>query len=164
MNTVKSLLIAALALVGLQASAQTMKFAHIETQKFMSELPEYIAATKTLQEEAKKLGGEAILCRTGASYTRAEINKQQIPFGGEFSGHFAFTDRYIGIDDGIYSGLRMLEILSNTNLDMRDKYFKNIYRDVAFVKYLSLFELSIFPKAFAIFFTCSIYILMLTQI
>jgi phosphomannomutase/phosphoglucomutase len=59
------------------------------------------------------LNGEAILCRTGASYTRYEINKNHIPFGGEYSGHFVFTDKWPGFDSGIYSGLRMLEILSN---------------------------------------------------
>ena len=73
-----------------------------------------VKCSKIVEEEAKKLGGEAILCRTGASYTRAEINKQQIPFGGEFSGHFVYTDRFPGFDSGIYAGLRMLEILSKS--------------------------------------------------
>ncbi|MBP5419353.1 MAG: OmpH family outer membrane protein [Bacteroidales bacterium] len=81
MNTVKSLLIAALALVGLQASAQTMKFAHIETQKFMSELPEYIAATKTLQEEAKKLEDQLTVMRNDlqAKYQDYIQNRDSLP-------------------------------------------------------------------------------------
>ena len=73
-----------------------------------------VKCSKIVSEEAKKLDGEAILCRTGASYTRYEINKNQIPFGGEYSGHFVFTDKWPGFDSGIYSGLRMLEILSNS--------------------------------------------------
>ena len=73
-----------------------------------------VKCSKIVEEEAKKLGGEAILCRTGASYTRYEINKQKIPFGGEFSGHFVYNDRFPGFDSGMYAGLRMLEILSNT--------------------------------------------------
>lgn len=72
-----------------------------------------VKCSKIVAEEAKKLNGEAILCRTGASYTRYEINKNHIPFGGEYSGHFVFTDKWPGFDSGIYSGLRMLEILSN---------------------------------------------------
>ena len=74
-----------------------------------------VKCSKIVEEEAKKLNGEAILCRTGASYTRYEINKQDILFGGEFSGHYVFNDKWPGFDSGIYSGLRMLEILSNSD-------------------------------------------------
>ena len=71
---------------------------------------------KALEDEIKKIGAEGICFRTGASYTRAEINKLNLDFGGEFSGHLVFNDRWPGIDCGIYNGLRMLEILSNCNL------------------------------------------------
>jgi phosphomannomutase/phosphoglucomutase len=33
--------------------------------------------------------------------------------GGEMSGHIFFNDRWFGFDDGIYTGARMLEIISN---------------------------------------------------
>ena len=74
-----------------------------------------VKCSKIIDEEATKLGGSAILYRTGASYTRAKINEDNIPFGGEYSGHICFNDKWLGFDSGIYSGLRMLEILSNTN-------------------------------------------------
>ena len=38
-----------------------------------------------------------------------------MPFGGELSGHVYFRDRFLGFDSGIYAGLRLVEILSNTN-------------------------------------------------
>ena len=79
-----------------------------------------VKCSKIVEEEAKKLGGEAIMCRTGASYTRAEINKMHIPFGGEFSGHFVFNDKFPGFDSGMYAGLRMLEILSNSDLKVTE--------------------------------------------
>src|SRR5574344_479838 len=88
-----------------------------------------VKCSKIVSEEAEKLGGKAILCRTGASYTRYEINKNHIPFGGEFSGHLVFTDKWPGFDSGIYVGLRLLEILSNSDtslsnlLDGITKYF-----------------------------------------
>ena len=73
-----------------------------------------VKCSKIVSEEAEKLGGKAILSRTGASYTRAEINIQNIPFGGEYSGHYVFKDNKLpGFDSGIISGLKMLEILSN---------------------------------------------------
>ncbi len=74
-----------------------------------------VKCSKIVEEEANKLDGEAILYRTGASYTRYKINKDNIPFGGEYSGHFCFNDKFPGFDSGIYAGIRMLEILSNTN-------------------------------------------------
>lgn len=73
-----------------------------------------VKCSKIVEEEAKKLNGKAILCRTGASYTRCEINRNDILFGGEFSGHYVFNDKWPGFDSGLYVGLRMLEILSNT--------------------------------------------------
>ena len=79
-----------------------------------------VKCSKIIEEEAKKLGGEAIICRTGASYTRYEINKEDIPFGGEYSGHIVFRNNFKGFDSGIYAGLRLLEILSNTNKEVTD--------------------------------------------
>lgn len=80
---------------------------------------------KSLEDEIVKLGGNPICFRTGNSYTRAEISKKGYPFGGEYSGHLYFNDKWPGIDSGLYSGLRMLEILSNTN-DSFSSLFNNI--------------------------------------
>ena len=74
-----------------------------------------VKCSNIIPEEAKKFQGEAIIYRTGASYTRAKINQEHIPFGGEYSGHICFNDKWPGFDSGLYSGLRMLEILSNTD-------------------------------------------------
>ena len=51
------IIISALALVASVATsyAQDLKFAHIDSQKFLSELPEWIAAQTKAQEEATKL-------------------------------------------------------------------------------------------------------------
>ncbi len=79
-----------------------------------------VKCSKVIEEEAKKLGGEAIICRTGASYTRYEINKNDIPFGGEYSGHIVFRNNFKGFDSGIYAGLRLIELLSNTNKELSE--------------------------------------------
>ncbi len=70
---------------------------------------------KALEDEIIRLGGNPVIYRTGNSWTRYAVNKNKYPFGGEYSGHLYFTDRWPGIDSGLYNGLRMLEILSNTN-------------------------------------------------
>lgn len=70
---------------------------------------------KALEDEIIKLGGTPIIYRTGNSWTRYEVNKNKYPFGGEYSGHMYFTDRWPGLDSGLYNGLRMLEIMSHTD-------------------------------------------------
>ena len=74
-----------------------------------------VKCSKALEDVIRELGGTPICFKTGASYTRAETNKQGYPFGGEFSGHLFFTDKWPGFDSGLYNGLRMLEILSKTD-------------------------------------------------
>ena len=76
-----------------------------------------VKCSKALEDEIINLGGTPIWYRTGASWTKYGVNKDKLPFGGEFSGHMYFTDRWPGFDSGLYNGLRMLEILSKTNLN-----------------------------------------------
>ena len=61
-----------------------------------------------------KLGVEPICVRSGASYTKKTSVDGDYPFGGELAGHVYFRDRFIGTDDGIYAGLRFVEILSRS--------------------------------------------------
>lgn len=75
---------------------------------------------KALEDEIVKLGAKPICYRTGNSWTRYAVNKNKIPFGGEYSGHLYFTDCWPGIDSGLYNGLRMLEILSKTDKSLTD--------------------------------------------
>ena len=75
-----------------------------------------VECSKALEDEIINLGATPIWYRTGASWTKYGTNKEKLPFGGEYSGHMYFTDRWPGFDSGIYNGLRMLEILSKTNL------------------------------------------------
>ena len=74
-----------------------------------------VKCSKALVEEIEKLGGEAIISRTGNSYTKSNTKDNDCIFGGEFSGHVYFRDKFLGIDSGLYAGLRMVEILSKTD-------------------------------------------------
>ena len=76
-------------------------------------------------DELKKLDIEPVMYRTGASYTNMMMQEGDFDFGGEFSGHLFFRDKYPGFDDGIYAGLRILEILSNT-----DKQLSELYQNI----------------------------------
>jgi len=55
MKPMKYLVAAILFVMTLSASAQELKFGHIDVQKLISELPEKIEADKTLQKEAANL-------------------------------------------------------------------------------------------------------------
>lgn len=79
-----------------------------------------VKCSKALEDEILKLGGKPVWYRTGASWTKYGTNKDKLPFGGEFSGHLYFTDRWPGFDSGLYNGLRMLEILSHTEKKMSE--------------------------------------------
>ena len=88
-----------------------------------------VKCSKSLSDEIEKLGGKGICYRTGNSYTKAKVKEEDLPFGGELSGHVYFRDRFPGFDSGLYAGLRLLEILSHTNktveelLDGINEYF-----------------------------------------
>ena len=53
-------------------------------------------------------------------YTQAKTKELGLPFGAEYSGHIYFTDRANDIGSGIYAGLRLLEILSNTDKNIEE--------------------------------------------
>lgn len=74
-----------------------------------------VKCSKALPDELLKLGIEPICYMTGSSYMKAKMKKDNFDFGGELSGHVYFRDKFLGFDDGIYCGLRLLEILSRTN-------------------------------------------------
>ena len=62
-----------------------------------------------------KCGGKPIMWKTGHSLIKDKIKSENSPFGGELSGHIFFADRNYGYDDALYAGLRLVEILSETN-------------------------------------------------
>ena len=65
-------------------------------------------------------GAKPIMWKTGHSLIKKKIKYEDSPFGGEFSGHIFFNDRYYGFDDALYCSLRLIEIMQNygeKNLD-----------------------------------------------
>lgn len=114
----------------------------IETDKFMIIMWRYlydkvdkkeglfdVKCTKALEDELVKLGVKPVEYRTGNSYTRAASAEGNYPLSGELSGHVYFRDKWPGYDDGIYAGMRLIELLSHTDkplsslLDGINKYY-----------------------------------------
>ena len=74
-----------------------------------------IKCSKVMEDMISLWGGKGICYRTGASYTQYKIAQDNLPFGGEYSGHLYFRDRDADCGSAIYASLRLLEILSKTN-------------------------------------------------
>ena len=79
-----------------------------------------VKCSKAVKDELNRLGIKPVETRTGNSYTKKISVENNYPFGGEMSGHLYFRDKFIGNDDGIYAGLRLVEILSKTNKTVED--------------------------------------------
>ena len=73
-----------------------------------------VKCTKSLADENEKLGGTPVCYRTGNSYMKAKMRDDDFMFGSELSGHVWFRDKWPNIDDGLYAGLRLIEIMSKT--------------------------------------------------
>jgi phosphomannomutase/phosphoglucomutase len=71
-----------------------------------------VKSSRLLAEWIKEHGGEPIMCKTGHSLVKAKIKETGALLAGEMSGHIFFNDRWYGVDDGVYAGARLLEILS----------------------------------------------------
>ena len=74
-----------------------------------------VKCSKALMDEIESLGAKVHMNRTGTSFTEASTKENNIPLGGELSGHIFFNDRGPEVCSAIYAGLRFIEILSKTN-------------------------------------------------
>ncbi|QEK38393.1 phosphohexomutase domain-containing protein [Candidatus Cytomitobacter primus] len=68
-------------------------------------------SSKALMSWAEKFGINTVLSKTGHCYVINAIRKNNAELGGEISGHYMFRDSFFCADDGIYSALRLLQIM-----------------------------------------------------
>ncbi|MGA9915296.1 MAG: phosphomannomutase/phosphoglucomutase [Paraburkholderia sp.] len=71
-----------------------------------------VKCTRNLAKWVKEKGGEPLMWKTGHSLVKAKLRETGAPLAGEMSGHVFFKDRWYGFDDGLYTGARLLEILT----------------------------------------------------
>jgi len=58
--------------------------------------------------------------RVGHSLIKERMRQIDAQLAGEMSGHLFFAHRWLGFDDGIYAGARLLELLSRTDRTLAD--------------------------------------------
>ncbi|MEQ8392199.1 MAG: phosphomannomutase/phosphoglucomutase [Thalassospira sp.] len=70
-----------------------------------------VKASQTLFDEVTRLGGNAIMWKTGHSLIKTKMIEAKAPIAGEMSGHIFFAERYYGYDDATYAAVRLYRIL-----------------------------------------------------
>ena len=71
-----------------------------------------VKSSRLLAPWIRRHGGEPVMEKTGHSFIKASMKKNGALVAGEMSGHTFFKERWLGFDDGMYAGCRLLEILS----------------------------------------------------
>ena len=85
-----------------------------------------VKSTRNLAPWIRARNGMPLMWKTGHSLVKAKIKETSADLAGEMSGHVFFNDlvdsnnpakgrRWYGFDDGLYSGARLLEILSKVS-------------------------------------------------
>jgi phosphomannomutase len=77
-----------------------------------------VKASKVLFDEISKANGNAIMWKTGHSLIKAKMRETKAKLAGEMSGHIFFADKYYGFDDGIYSAIRLLNIVAESDISL----------------------------------------------
>jgi phosphomannomutase/phosphoglucomutase len=73
-----------------------------------------VKCSRHVAAHVRRHGGRPTMWRTGHSLIKAKLKESGAPLAGEMSGHIFFKERWYGFDDGLYTGARLLEILSRS--------------------------------------------------
>lgn len=72
-----------------------------------------VKCSQALIDEIQANGGIPVMWCTGHPFIKAKAKEVNAPLAGEMSGHIFFNERFYGVDDSGYAGLRLLEYLAN---------------------------------------------------
>ncbi|MBA3454788.1 MAG: phosphomannomutase/phosphoglucomutase [Deltaproteobacteria bacterium] len=84
--------------------------AEVPGAKFVGE----VKCSQAMYDQLAAAGGEVEMWKVGHSLIKVRMKETGAQLAGEMSGHIFFAHRWLGFDDGIYAGARMLELLSRT--------------------------------------------------
>jgi phosphomannomutase/phosphoglucomutase len=73
-----------------------------------------VKCSQLMYDEITKLGGKAIMYKTGHSLIKTKMKEEHAELAGEMSGHIFFADRYYGYDDALYAACRLIEIVATS--------------------------------------------------
>ncbi len=73
-----------------------------------------VKCSQAMYDELAAAGGKVEMWKVGHSLIKARMKETGAALAGEMSGHIFFAHRWLGFDDAIYAGARLLELLSRT--------------------------------------------------
>lgn len=76
-----------------------------------------VKCSRSVGAEIEKAGGRPLMWKTGHSLIKAKMRESGALLAGEFSGHLFFKENWMGFDDGLYAGARLIELFSRKCLD-----------------------------------------------
>lgn len=79
-----------------------------------------VKCSQTMYDDIEAHGGRGVLWKTGHSLIKTKMKEEDALLAGEMSGHIFFADRYYGFDDAIYATLRILEIVSHSDVPLHE--------------------------------------------
>jgi phosphomannomutase len=72
-----------------------------------------VKASQVFFDEIGRLGGKALMWKTGHSLIKAKMQELKAPLAGEMSGHIFFRHRFYGVDDALYAAVRLLSVVAS---------------------------------------------------
>ncbi len=78
-----------------------------------------VKCSQLLEDLVPQWGGIPKMIRTGHAFFVEQVRKAE-SIGGEYSGHMYFADRYFGYDDGLYTALRLIELMESKNMKLSE--------------------------------------------
>ena len=74
-----------------------------------------VCSSSVVESFIREKGGLPIVSKVGHVFIKNMMAKENAIFGGEYSNHFYFREIF-NFDDGIFTGLKMAELLSNSKV------------------------------------------------
>jgi len=71
-----------------------------------------VKCSQAMYDELERAGGKPEMWKVGHSLIKARMKETGAALAGEMSGHLFFSHRWLGFDDAVHAGARLLELLS----------------------------------------------------
>lgn len=79
-----------------------------------------VKASQVFFDEVARMGGKPLMWKTGHSHIKTKMQETGAPLAGEMSAHIFFKHRYYGFDDAVYTAVRLLSVIANSDQSMAD--------------------------------------------
>jgi len=77
-----------------------------------------VKCSSRLFAEVERLGGRALMWRSGHAPMKEKLRESGAALGGELAGHIFFSHRFYGFDDAAHCACRLAEIVSGSRMPL----------------------------------------------